>query len=492
MRELYVVNRVTVLISVVASVVVLMATFMSISYPWLVLALPAAGSAIYAIGKPLGRIAIFAGGALAVFQSSSGASAVKLVYFAAALVVVLIAVIRCGAHMKTEWGALFKPALRGALLLVVLVLIAFTVGTLIMGVPVTEAARDGITYLMIAAAVPLAIDGASTMNRKSVRVVTVIITLLAAVSFAVLFLAARGVSSLSVERIGLASMMALSIGVSMGFVLGLGGRGVKMVWLLYVALLLACVLITGSRGGLILLAALVGVVGASRNARVPASKLFLGLVVCASGIVAALMVAAPNLTSAGFLQSRIDASILVMTEGAGQDTSGYIRARATGFALDAWNRYPILGVGLGHRFPDPTPGGYMVDFQLDTAATFLAKFGLIGTVLLFIALALIATPAFRVHKNLQPRLPEQAMMTGALAVWVATLIFGAPTEDKGFSLAVLMCLLMLASAFRTKPSLEDLAASPDEQLPTPVGGTSYLISARKAIKFTRPTPAAKL
>jgi hypothetical protein len=403
-----------------------------------------------------GRLVLFAGGILTVFQSSVGISAPKVAYFVVAALIAGIATVNSLKHVRQPWGAPLKPALYGSAALLVTIMVASVTG-LLNGASLSDVTRDGVTYLIIAAAVPIGLDAAAVLSLRTSSLIVVAVTLIAGSSFMVAILSLRGVSALSVDRLGLPSVMALSVGVAMALVRGLHGRRIRWIWLAFAGVLLAFVLATGSREGLVLLVAATAAVGMAARGRISSFRLVAGALAFVLATAALLIIATATVTSAAFIQNRVQSTLNVIQNGALQDASGVIRAQATRYALDAWQSNWAMGTGFGHVFPDPNPGGGTVDFQLDTPAIYLAKFGIAGCVLLVISIALIMRPALgRLTSNMH-RLPEQSIALGAAAVWLAQCYFGAPTEDKGFSLAISMCLLLIGSACRNEANLLQIA-----------------------------------
>jgi hypothetical protein len=136
------------------------------------------------------------------------------------------------------------------------------------------------------------------------------------------------------------------------------------------------------------------------------------------------------------------------------DPSYIERARQAGVAMSTFSSSPLTGVGLGHRFEWITAyGQFYSTYNMDTGLTIAAKFGLLGMLLLGVAVA-SAVSFYR-------RLPNQGTdwmrfsFVGFAAISVATLPLGNPLEDKGFALA---SAILLAWAFaRVRPELAQSA-----------------------------------
>ncbi len=381
-----------------------------------------------------------------MFSSSEGVSLAKIAFLVVAIVMALMSTVRAVQLAPAPWARPLMMSLCGSAVLLLLISVASIVG-IAQGAPALQVLRDSVTYFIIAAAVPIAIDAASVTSRRFADITVVLVTAFAGVSFAVAVLSLRGVSNLGVDRFGLPSMMALTIGVGLASVRALQTGKIRWRWFLFAAFLLGTVLASGSREGLILLIATIGSVAIAVQRRAGIARVVIGWVVLVAALVGLLFVASRTVTNAAFLQSRIEASLNVLQNGATEDASGFIRARAREIALADWSPHRLFGVGFGHTFADPNPGGGTSDFQIDTSAVYLAKFGVIGCVILAIAIFLIIKPAFGRAFAVQ-RLPEQAAVLAAAAVWVTQLYFGSPTEDKGFSLAILMVVLLLGVGYR--------------------------------------------
>lgn len=429
--------------------------------PVLIPAIPLALVAAVLIGRGWGRLLLYVLGALFVFQSGEDGALLKMAYLAVALVVISIATVRSLRHVDTLWGRPFRTPMFGTAILTTVIAIAMING-LSLGMSPASVVRDATTYILVAGGVPIALDAAAEFRLSAAQRLVVLVTVIAGTSFAVTFLTLRGVSSLTIDRIGLASMMALSIGVSLSLVRGLGQQHVRWMWLLYGGLLIGLVLLTGSRTGLVLFAAFAGVLGLRASGRVPLTRALSGAVGLGAVIAAILWLASVTVTSAEFLLTRVEVALTAISGGASTDASGVMRAQATQYALDIWSDHPAFGWGFGQSYPSPKPGVESVEFQLDTPALFLAKFGVVGTLMIVAAMILIIQPAFA-KLPVVGRIPEQTVATGALCVWLTTLIFGATTEDKGFSLAVLLCILLMAASYRER--LDGLRDRPNMDAP---------------------------
>lgn len=405
-----------------------------------------------ALGYPAGRALLFIVGALTVLATAGGLTPVKLAYLSVLLICGLVAMVRAVRLLRTPWGSRFKFPLGGSLVLIVLVFI-WAGGGLAAGRGMSDVARDSFTYFIIALAVPIALDAASTVTNRTAIAVTVVVATVTGLSFAVQLLAVRGVSALGLEGIALASFMTTAVGLSLSIVLALRDRRIRWRWLFYASGLLVAVLVTGTRSGLSILAAFPGVLGRAASGRIRLSR----FLIAASVVAAATVVILPSISLVVadplFYQTRIDSVLNIFSRGLEHDLSGAMRIAKTDQAIQLWQQNPAVGVGFAGVIGGVDSSGAALSFYLDTPFLYLAKFGVLGSGLLVVALAMIGYP-FVSRETRELGLTAGAVGTGTFAVWLFALPFMAPTEDKGFSVAVFLIVLLLGTSLRAEMSLK--------------------------------------
>jgi hypothetical protein len=116
--------------------------------------------------------------------------------------------------------------------------------------------------------------------------------------------------------------------------------------------------------------------------------------------------------------------------------------------LDAWNNTPLFGVGFGHSFPNPSPLLPPSDFQLDSPALILAKFGIFGAPVLVGAVAMMFYSVLRFRRGNEERVPEQAAARSFVLIVAAVGFLGLPFEDKGFALSIALLFLLVCTSAR--------------------------------------------
>ncbi|RWZ68631.1 hypothetical protein ELQ92_05375 [Labedella populi] len=396
------------------------------------------------------RLVWFIGGAMLVFQVGDGLTPEKLIYMVGIVAASIISVVRFRTIGGQQWARRFRLSLVGSAVLAGWILLVTSIHSLVvMGIEPTMWARDALTYLLIAAAVPIAIDAASTTSLRTARILSIVVGVLAASGFAVVWIQSRGYGATEgeVERSFLASLLAVTVPLALAFALGLAGRRFNLLWVALGCSLIVAVLITGTRTGFVLVAALVGVIGAVSKERVGAVRFVGGAVASIALIAAAVPIAAAAFSSATDVLARLTGIVATLERGFGQDQSGAMREWATHRSASIFQSNPVLGQGLGVFFPNPNPLGVASSFSLDTPMMFPAKFGILGCIVVVVALVLIMYPVIR--KTPDTRwLVESTAARGATLVWVALLPLASTTEDKGFAISIALIVLLVGASAR--------------------------------------------
>ncbi|MEX5306088.1 O-antigen ligase family protein [Kocuria sp. CPCC 205258] len=386
------------------------------------------------------RFVIFVAMGMFVFQSESGwVSSLKFVYFP---LVVLFGVISLGnlRYLDPSMKRALKPALVGlSILLVFITGVAFI--SIIRGEEPLRVFRDFFTYLLICIAPIVAVDAGRVTSLRSGKALAASFTGVAAVSFSVYWLSARGVSLLGVDRLLMFSMVLTGLGILLGSVYGL--VRLRPTWVLFGILCFIAILVTGTRSGFILLLGVFGAVGAVRKFRIPVFRFAVGMIGIAVCTYLVLPVISSRVSKEGFLENRIRALGEIFGDGVTSDASGAIRSRAVDITRAEWRDRPLLGVGFGHAFESPVPGRVAVDFQLDSGMLLFAKFGVLGMLCLMVSFALIGFCIVRFHRAIGARSEAQALGTAFLFMCSLIAFLGAPTEDKGFAYGLSIVLFLL-------------------------------------------------
>ncbi|MEA2451246.1 MAG: hypothetical protein QOG63_3178, partial [Thermoleophilaceae bacterium] len=420
-----------------------------------------AGEAWAALGRP--RVAIAAIVAIAlVLLHRDGYGAAKALFLAFVLAVAAVALPRAIALVRDKGAAerrlLIACAALGAWLVVSLPI------ALAHGTAATEWLRDASAYGLLVVAPVLAILLRSDAGPRWVGRVVVLAGAVCAASFFVYWLSVREYADLPIARLLLPSFYLPAALVAYASARALRVTGLsRAAWIAAAAAVLVVLAATGSRISAILVAAPLALLA------LPGRRRALAAVAAAAVVlVGVLALLGPVL---GVQNSAIDrlASAKDFFVQPSNDPSWRERSQEARNAVDSWSGSPIVGVGPGHHFHWRNIRGTPHDsFLIDSPAAYLAKFGIVGVVLL---LALAAALADFIRRRLREggelAFGAEALL-GFCAIALLGFFVGVPMEDKGFPLAVLLlCALAIrgradppgATAFRWSPRRLALAAA---------------------------------
>ncbi|TFD49816.1 hypothetical protein E3T55_10705 [Cryobacterium frigoriphilum] len=396
--------------------------------------------------RPMAALVWFCGGALLAFQTGEGLTPTKLGYVIGVIIFVVFALVHLKHDLPPHLVQRFRPALLGCALLSGWILLVTAFHSLaVRGIPFEDWARDALTYLLIPAGVVLGVSACTVLTLRFVRGLTLVIGTVSALAFAVAWIQRRGFGEVDSTQSLLSSIVAISIALALSFGLGLAGGRRNLLWMALAAALVVAVLVTGTRTGILLIVVLAGMAGAARKQRVGFSHLVLGGVASVAAIAVLLPTAGALFSSRTFVTDRLASILTVFNSDVSQDYSGAIRERAYAYAGQIYVESPFFGQGVGEFFPNPNPGSGLLNFSLDTPLMYPAKFGLFGTIVLFVSLALIVYSLVRRMPG-EPWLLESTAVRGAALFWVCLLPFGATTEDKGFAVALALALALVGAA----------------------------------------------
>jgi hypothetical protein len=416
-----------------------------------------AGAALYALTRPWGRIVWLVAGGFTVFQSSDGFSAPKLVYLAGVAVSLLVALYRLSAPSTRSRTAPFHSALVGAGVLGAVVVVVGVAQLLRGAAGLTDVARDGLTYALIAAGAVIGIDAGGALATSTVRRLAVLTGAAASLSFAVTWLGRRHATTLDAAQFALSSMELLAFGFCAAYGAAIAGPRIRWGLAMLAALFAGSALVTGSRTALALAAAIPAAWAPGGRGPKPRRIVAVGASVLLL-VPAVLLAIGSRVVDAGFLAGRLVAATTVLDHGFAADLSGAIRARAYAYAIDAFHASPWFGQGIGATYPSPYPGRGGVGYELDTPALLHAKFGVVGGVVVVVSIVLMLLPTF--SRGTLAALEARTVGRAFAAVNVVMIPFGLQIDDKGFALAVALLLAWLVA---------ETHESSRQQPPDPVG-----------------------
>jgi O-antigen ligase len=277
----------------------------------------------------------------------------------------------------------------------------------------------------------------------------VVAGLLGAASMAVDLAATRGIFALPLDRLALDRFLLPACLFAYACAQALRANRSRLdryAWALLASALIGLILLSGSRVGLLLLAAPAAMLLAAGGLR----GVGRGLVFAVVGVVfvGLLFEIGKDLGLATDLVKDRLASTEAALRSPQSDYSLADRFAQVRVSWRAFADSPFWGVGPGHMFAwDTGYGVFRQAFTIDASTSTLAKFGAVGAagiVAFFLLLArLIRATALPV---------ERAAFLGVAVVAIAYLALSNPFEDKGFGFGL---LFLLALALRRAGPLAD-------------------------------------
>lgn len=378
-------------------------------------------------------------GGLLVLGSSGDLSANKIVY---AGLLVLCAAISVGRLIASppSYAHHFRSLIWVGLALLGIVSLSFLASPA--GSDLGTFGRQAIFYLLIVLGPVIGLDAGRDIPPRITYPLVGVLGLVAAIGFAFDWLERRGVTALSTGRFILSSLMLPSFAFALALVMVFHAqkRLARILWLVPVVGIPIAMLVTGTRTNLIVFAAVFAVLGLQRSMRVPPGKM-LGLLVI-GGVVGGLLfplVASVAIADPDFLQSRIRASLTVLSGEGGADQSYAIRQNAYVVATDLIDSSPVFGMGLGYTIP----------ITLDTPLLTVVRLGWLGTGAVAAFIAAMAWSIWKATRAIGPS-PATTAWWGLLLVMLCNIPFGTPLEDRGFGFTLLLATVAIASGLHAK------------------------------------------
>lgn len=389
-----------------------------------------------------GRFLIFVLGNIVTSASSAAVSTPKLLFMGLALVIGFVAIVRSSQFVTTAAGAHLKPLLVASAAVGIAVVLAAAKGFATGAAPV-DIARDAVSYVLLVLAFPIAIDASASMSHQSVMRFVIPVGLVSTVSYTVNTLSARGFDPFPIDKLFFGSFATVALFFAVGIVQSQGSAG-RMRGLLYAALATSGVLLSGTRIGLTLFAGLFGLVGRRRRGAIATGKVIVTGILAGGVTAASIVLFAPHVASAEFFVSRAKSGLAVLTTGVGADQSAQFRADRYDIALKFFQSSPMLGHGFG-GFATDNVGISGIQYYLDTPLLLPAKFGAVGTSLILLALVVLFCTLLRGSDGNSERKRARMITRSFMWVLIASVPFGAITENKGFATTIAMLVVLVAT-----------------------------------------------
>jgi hypothetical protein len=427
-------------------------------------------------------------GGLVALQSSNELDASKVVYLVVAAICVAGSVLAVAARRNSPEVAALRPLLLSSIALAGLVALSLPVAYA-GGTPVASWLRDAAAYSLMAAVPFVALDMSWSGPRRWLLGLALIAGGLSTTSFVIYWLGARNIVELPIDRLTLPSGQLTSALFATLIALSLAGGSRRLMWAIALGIDIALFVLVGGRGRLALLilplvmAAVAWPVGRQRIMRtlgvqaITAVVAFSGLhAVISPSSVGEIIDGGPPPpsgtpgTSPGPsptpnpLDARIG-SIPGLIADVAADASFRERIAQTFAAWDVFVESPALGAGPGRAIEWSNYAGQTVrSYNLDTPVMVAAKFGIVGTAVIFawmLSLLRFTWGRVRVARASWVTLAPLGYALTVLYSW----IFITPVDDKGFSFALMILVALgLVSGRLDKPrhvpTTPDRLASP--------------------------------
>ena len=384
-------------------------------------------------------------GGLAVLQSSEGFGGQKLGYFGGIAVAFGASLLRLRSLGNKVEPGLARPLLRSSLVLFSLLWISFFVARA-HETSTVDWVRDAAPYVLVACAPIFALDFSATLPRRRLLWMLIASGTISGISFTFAFAARHGLALPGVSRFALPSLMLP--GAVFAYAIGSGLQQPRnwRRWMLLAVLMVALVLLSGTRSALAFFGAPIGILFASRLSFINRA---LRLAAFGTLVVVIGLLALHSVTRLGLSTAKIThrfTSLPAVLSHPLSDQSYVERASQRSLSWNAYHSSPLLGVGPGHRFAyTDLSGNTTFLFTLDTPLSYLAKFGLAGLAALVAWIGLLVAFVRRTRRPPVVLGPARFALIGYLSIAAAYSLLGPPFEDKGFGFGL---LLLIALALR--------------------------------------------
>lgn len=420
------------------------------------------------------RAAIIVFGGMIALQSSQDLDVVKIGYLAAGAVAVVGSVWTVYRGRADPLVGFARPWLIASLIAAGIVGASLPVA-LLHGTAFSSWIRDAAAYVLVVAAPWVALDLAWSTTPRTTAALLVAAGGLATLSYAIVWVQRRAMADIPIDRLFLPSFMLATALFAYSVARSVSDQRRRYWWAALASVTVALLLLAGTRTTLAILIVPLAVVGVAWLtdperpvvARLTPALLPLltaGLIVASSQVslsvdlgrvVGSITGSGGSGTTQGdprstpdphSLEGRFDTFGSVL---AGRDASLQDRIAQTRAAWDLFVSSPIIGGGLGVAVPWTTTSGRLeTQFTADTPLLVLAKFGVLGLVLV----GVLAGAWLITIRRLKPGGADTQVSRLALVGFGAAIVvltpFGWQLEDKGTGLAVILLLALVFSEAR--------------------------------------------
>lgn len=394
------------------------------------------------------RLAFVLFGGLLVLQSSSGFDVQKIAYLAGCMVAFGIAFLRSRAFESSPANAFIGFLKRFSLVWMLVIAVSLPVA-LIQGILPVNWIRDVIPYLLIAAVPFLAFDFLITVQIKPHSITPSLIFLafsaLSTLSFSSTWIIRRGYADIPYGDLLFSSFIVPCALFCYAFAQAISGKSSRWVWSTIAVVVLVLFLITGTRTSFVMPIAAVGVVlwgGFSGLKRVPR---VISLAVFAAVVGWLLLSTIPQLLGldTNILVDRILSVTEIVSDSAGGQSLDE-RSIQSELTLDVFRNHLLFGIGPGYLYEWNVPWSSAAKyaFVIDSPFSIPAKFGLFGVFAFGMTLLVLHKFQSLLARVDERAIPERDTVRGFLLIILLLSLLSSPIEDKGFSFALVLVLIV--------------------------------------------------
>jgi hypothetical protein len=391
------------------------------------------------------RVLFFVIGTLVAFRSSDDVNLLKLGFLAGVAVAFGAALLRLSVLRETLAFQVLTPMLRASVAMFVMLGFSLPVA-LAFDVTKTAWLRDVSPYVLFACAPVFALEAADAFGARTLRRILVGVGAVGALSFTLRWLANRGLANLEFAQIGLPTLLLPACVFAYGLAVLLQGNERRSRWLLFTAVLMAMLLSTGTRAIAVLAFAPVAIVLAGRRG-LTRRFMRLALTVPIAALLAfVLLQAVVDATDVNRQELSRRATFFIVSPTGSKDESYIDRRNQTTSSWNLWKSSRLTGVGPGHPFPWVNNRGrpQQPKTVVDSPVSYLAKFGLIGVVVLGFVVAGLLGTLRRLRLAHGGRSLTWYALVGYAGIVAGTSLLVVPFEDKGLAVALLLLLALAA------------------------------------------------
>lgn len=404
---------------------------------------------ILIIIKPEARFLYLIMGGLLIFQNASGN--LKVLYLAGLVIILFVAF--KNIDWKNQTVQLIKPVIKAGLLLQLYLVISMIV-SIIKGYGALNTIRDSVQYIILAFSPIFAVDFAINIRSKHLNNLVLSGMLLGSILCIVGWISRRGYTDADLI-VGLSSYSLPAALFSISIANFMSSKRFNITWLILAVAVLGGTIMTGTRSSYAFLFAPIAILLFSKAKKTRIVPILIFGVAFGSWVFSFFMNNTSQFEGSVLIsvQQRIQYTAESLINNSITDDSSYMeRVNQTEVALSTVTDNPLFGAGPGKQYIIQRYNGVLsIVNSLDSPMFILAKYGIIGLIILIIFLGLI-------YKHLITKYKYNVYSISLLAflgVCLAWLPLVNPFDDKGSGLVIIMLMAsILNNISENKSTLE--------------------------------------